>query len=38
MGTRITSGGMGKNELSANDTPASVGSAYRLSESAITLS
>jgi hypothetical protein len=27
MGTRMTSGGTGKNELSANDTAASAGSA-----------
>jgi hypothetical protein len=38
IGTSTTSGGIGKNELSAKETTASVGNAWRLSESAITLS
>ena len=38
MGTSMMSGGTGKNELSAKDTAASAGSAWRLAESAITLS
>jgi hypothetical protein len=38
IGTSTTSGGMGKKELSAKETTASVGSACLLSESLITLS